>query len=664
MLKNSRDNRSPTGADKPGAAGAQASGARAASAQASPVGRARRVLERGESLIALGGLGTAVVLLAVMGASAWWTLTQQGRTQEAARTEQFKTVGAMLGKAAEGLLASGEVEGLAKMLAGAAQTYGLEKCAVRLPDGSAIAEARSGLGPTPVAELPETWNTGGSPAEAGGMEIAAQPGGGLKLTEKLWVPRRGPVTLEMIDQDPARILTQLQWRTHAGLGAIGAAGLIGVLLLYRRMRSRLRALGAIGEALSAVQAGESSPEALRISQDLGPAASAWNKLLAEREQLREKAIVERAAEELSTRRGADSEVASACDALWQGVMLIDDQMRVRYANGAAGVLLQAKREEMTQGGGRDVAKFVREAQVLDTIKSVVSGAVKQRTVVEVERNGEQGGGTIRVSVRPLRREDCGRALVVIEDVTQQKVADAARNSFVAQATHELRTPLTNMRLYIDSLIEESDEDPVKRATALNVISQEARRLERIVGDMLSVAEIEAGQLKLQEGDVRLGALFEELQADFQEQARQKEITLRLDLSPKLPVIRGDRDKIVMAIHNLVGNAVKYTPAGGEVIVRAFEAGGEVAVEVKDNGIGIKPEEQEKIFDKFYRARDKRIANITGTGLGLALAREVARLHGGDISLESQVDRGSTFTLHLPARAPASGAAGSGGRAAA
>ena len=166
-------------------------------------------------------------------------------------------------------------------------------------------------------------------------------------------------------------------------------------------------------------------------------------------------------------------------------------------------------------------------------------------------------------------------------------------------------------------------------------------------------------MKLQEGDVRLDALFDEVRTDFAEQSRQKEITLRFDLPPKLPVIRGDRDKIVLAIHNLVGNAVKYTPAGGEVVVRAFEAGGELAVDVKDNGIGIKPEEQEKIFDKFYRAKDKRINNITGTGLGLALAREVARLHGGDISVESQVDRGSTFTLHLPVRAPAEGASGGG-----
>jgi signal transduction histidine kinase len=618
------------------------------------------MLERGETMVASGGLGAAVVLLGAMGASAWWTIGAQHDAQARARREQFNTVGVMLGKAVEGMLASGDVDALRRVLSGAAKTYGLERCNIKLPTGTVVVDACAPGGDTTSGGLPPNWSTSQAPAETGEMTVSEQEGGGLKLTSPLWVARRGPVTLELADDDVAGAGQADQWRTQAGLGAIGAAGFLGLLLTYRRMRKRLGALGAIGEALSAVQAGESSAEALKISAELGPAASAWNKLLSEREKLKERAIAERAGEELSsTRRGRDSEVASACDALWQGVVLVDEQMRVRYANGAAGVFLQAKREDMLPGPGgngkpggpKELGAFLRDAQALEAIKGVVAGKSKQRVVVEIERNAEQGGGTLRFSVRPLRKEDHGRALVVIEDVTQQRVADVARNSFVAQATHELRTPLTNIRLYIDSLIEDGAEDPLKRSTALNVISQESRRLERIVGDMLSVAEIEAGQLKLQEGDVRLDALFQEAKADFAEQARKKEITLRFDLAPKLPVIRADRDKVVLAIHNLVGNAIKYTPAGGEVVVKAFEAGGELAVEVKDNGIGIKPEEQEKIFEKFYRAKDKRISGITGTGLGLALAREVARLHGGDISLDSQVDRGSTFTLHLPVRSP-------------
>jgi signal transduction histidine kinase len=118
------------------------------------------------------------------------------------------------------------------------------------------------------------------------------------------------------------------------------------------------------------------------------------------------------------------------------------------------------------------------------------------------------------------------------------------------------------------------------------------------------------------------------------------------------VIRGDRDKIVLAIHNLVGNAIKYTPNGGTVTVRVVEAKGGIRVEVADTGIGINPEEQALIFDRFYRAKDQRIASITGSGLGLTLAREVVRLHGGDISVRSKLNQGSTFTIELPARAEA------------
>jgi signal transduction histidine kinase len=168
--------------------------------------------------------------------------------------------------------------------------------------------------------------------------------------------------------------------------------------------------------------------------------------------------------------------------------------------------------------------------------------------------------------------------------------------------------------------------------------------------MLSLSEIEAGSLKLNRDDVRINTVFAELEHEFREQAQAKEIRLRFDLPPKMPVLMGDRDKIVMALHNLVGNAVKYTPAGGEVVVRVGEEKGQLTVDVTDNGIGVREEERELIFEKFYRAKDRRITNVTGTGLGLAIAREVVRMHGGDITVRSQLDKGSTFTMTLPAAA--------------
>jgi signal transduction histidine kinase len=169
----------------------------------------------------------------------------------------------------------------------------------------------------------------------------------------------------------------------------------------------------------------------------------------------------------------------------------------------------------------------------------------------------------------------------------------------------------------------------------------------MVEEMLSVAEMEAGSYQLRSDDVRLDALLAELQADYRAQTDAGRLRLHFELPPKLPVIQADREKLVLALHNLLGNAVKYTPPGGEVKVAVEADEGEVRVEIADTGIGIRPEDLDFIFDKFYRANDPRVAEARGSCLGLSLAREIARLHGGDILARSEFNRGSEFTLRMP-----------------
>lgn len=608
---------------------------------------ARRLFGSGESMVASAGLAAAAILLGAIAGSAWWALHTHEQTLRSARDSQVRTVGELLARNAETMLADRDAARTRRALESTLRDYGLTDARITLPGGAVVADAVPGQ---TEAELPaEPWQTAGQAAVLPGeIDTAVEADGSRTVRIGMLIPRLGPAVLEI--RDNAEPPMWAAWRLQAGIGGFGALGLVGLLFAYRRMRARLRAVGAIRDALAAVDAGQDAGSQLAVSAALGKEAAAWNRLLAERERLRERAAAERAAESLSNRRGRDGDLASACDAMWQGMLLVDEQMKVKYVNGAAAVFLRKKREELP---GQDAAGLFEDGKLAAAVRSVATGSVRSRTVIEVDRTAEKNGGVLRFSVRPVRKEDAATALVLIEDITQQRVADASRNAFVAQATHELRTPLTNIRLYVDGLLEEPDLEPAKRAQSINVISQEARRLERIVGDMLSVAEIEAGQLKLRRGDVRLDAMFTELKTDFQEQAEHKEIKLVFDLPPKLPVIGGDRDKIVLALHNLVGNAIKYTPAGGEVTVRVREEGANLIVDVADNGIGIKAEECELIFDKFYRAKDKRIAGITGSGLGLALAREVARLHGGDITVHSQVDKGSTFTLQLPAAPPPS-----------
>ncbi|MGE5610528.1 MAG: sensor histidine kinase, partial [Bacillota bacterium] len=277
----------------------------------------------------------------------------------------------------------------------------------------------------------------------------------------------------------------------------------------------------------------------------------------------------------------------------------------------------------------------------------LSGNARQRKTIEIERQETQGNSVFRVGVRPLRRDNGSTVLITIEDITQQCVAKSSRNDFIAQATHELRTPLSNIRLYVETALTEGEKDPLMRAKCLNVINDESRRLERMVGEMLSVAEIEAGSLKIHNDDVRLDKLFEELEADYAAQAKDKNITLQFNLPPKLPVIHADRDRLILAIHNLIGNALKYTPNGGQVTVGVRAEANQLLVDVSDTGIGIDEQEQQLVFDKFYRSKDPRVGKITGSGLGLALAREVVRLHGGDITLKSELNKGSTFTVAIP-----------------
>jgi len=574
-------------------------------------------LPRGETPFAFTGLAMAGVLVLAIGASAYWTGRTHRQYRRADRTCEVEGAAAVTGAAIAHTLADGDTAGARLFLMDAAREHRLSRAVLTLPDGTQLADADAG------PEAP----------------------GGIVVTRTLPMPDGKDATLEF---RAASMGSEGTWYAVAGVAGVGAVALGGVLLVYRRTRSRLMAMGLICEALRALNAGEKDPEALVVGESFGSEAHAWNALLRERQRLEQEARSDRARTALGEFRRDGADLASACDALWHGLMIIDAKMRVTYANGVSAAFLGVKREALV---GADACTLVKDEATVSAIGAVVGGTVRRRITVEARAAGENDA-VLRFSVRPVRRDDTAAAMVLIEDVTQQRIADEARNSFVAQATHELRTPLTNIRLYVEQAVDDDGKDPQVRARSLNVINQEARRLERIVGDMLSVSEIEAGSLKLRVGDVRLQPLFEELSQDFSPQATEKKIQLTFNLPPKLPVIQGDRDKIVLAIHNLIGNALKYTPEGGRVDVNVTEEQNRLVVGVADTGIGISGDEVERVFEKFYRAKDKRIVNITGSGLGLALAREVVRLHGGDITCDSQIDKGSTFTLTVPSLAQA------------
>ena len=595
---------------------------------------ARRLFAGGESGLAPVGLAVALVFLGTVAAATWQTSQAQRTLLQEAHAGKIQALGELLARTSEALLSADETSALRRVIGEAGVSYNLDACSLTLPNGQIVADADPSRINLP--KLPASW-----PGQAGPAKDTAADGA-ISLSYPLEVPRRGSATLEISAKlGPS---TRTGVTIQAGIGIITAAALGTLLLLYRYSRRRFRGISMIRQALLAKQEGEGGRAALEISPKFGPEAGAWNNLLSEREDLRKQVVLGQAHNSLRSQNDRGEDLSAACDAMPQGLVLVDESMQAKYANGAASVFLRVKRDEIIDS---NISEWISDEKVLEAAQRSASRPTHERTIVEVARDESEGGGVLRFIVRPVRREDTGAAMIIIEDITQQRVAEKARNAFLAQATHELRTPLTNIRLYVETALDEGREDHAMTAKCLNVINDESRRLERVVGDVLSVSEIEAGSFSVKRDDVRLDTLFEQLAADYEAQAADKKIDLTFDLPPKLPTLQADRDKVSLALHNLIGNALKYTPEGGKVTINVTVSSSQVTVDVTDTGIGMSEEDAQRIFEKFYRAKDRRVSEITGSGLGLALAREVIRLHGGDITVQSELDKGSTFTLVVP-----------------
>ena len=225
-------------------------------------------------------------------------------------------------------------------------------------------------------------------------------------------------------------------------------------------------------------------------------------------------------------------------------------------------------------------------------------------------------------------------------------SEQRERNFFMSVSHELRTPLTAIRGHVDALREGLAEDPELRAESLEIIAAEAGRLERLVGEVLDLAKLEGHRFALSREEVDMQRLCDRAYATFTEEARRREIDFRHEATAD-PVIVADGDRVLQIITNLLANAFRWTPDGGRIELDLHAENGKVGVSVADNGPGIQPDDQERIFRAFW-SRDG-----SGTGLGLAIARELAEAHGGRIELDSAPGRGSRFELVLPAE-PASG----------
>jgi signal transduction histidine kinase len=223
----------------------------------------------------------------------------------------------------------------------------------------------------------------------------------------------------------------------------------------------------------------------------------------------------------------------------------------------------------------------------------------------------------------------------------------SQRDFLANATHELKTPLTSIQGFAQAIMDGTVSAPEALHQAASIIYDEADRMHRIVMDLLSLARLEAGTAGLTRDPVDLAQLLDNAAGRFALQAQQAGITM-LENLVKSPICTGDADRLSQVFTNLLDNAIKFTPSGGVVTLSLDTLNGSAQVRVSDTGAGIAPEDQKRVFERFYQAdRSRRGGSGRGAGLGLAIARQIVLAHGGQISVESTLGKGSIFTVALP-----------------
>jgi signal transduction histidine kinase len=256
------------------------------------------------------------------------------------------------------------------------------------------------------------------------------------------------------------------------------------------------------------------------------------------------------------------------------------------------------------------------------------------------------GHTLHTSLVPA--EQVGW-VIVTHDVTPFKETDKLKNELLATTSHDLKNPLSTIMGYAD-LIAMTNRLNDQGQEYMRRVHGAVAHMRQLIDDLLDMARIESG-INLRYTDVNLRFLLESLILSFKPQLEEKSMTLELNIPPDLPPLSADEGRLSQILTNLIGNAIKYTPQDGHVWVRAETSEDTVQIVIQDDGLGISPEDQAQVFARFYRVRTAETEAIDGTGLGLAIVKSLVELHGGRVSLESHLGKGSTFHVSLPLNAP-------------
>jgi two-component system, OmpR family, phosphate regulon sensor histidine kinase PhoR len=422
--------------------------------------------------------------------------------------------------------------------------------------------------------------------------------------------------------------------------AFGSAFLIAVGLSIWLARSLTKPLSDMATAARQLAGGNYSVRIQTSSRDeVGLLAATLNHMT---DELRSKI------EELSEDR---AQLLAMLTSMVEGVMVLDYKGRILQVNPALERMFGVTRAETR---GRPSLEVFGHSELNALVSSVLATRTGQKDEIILTPSGRCLDVEASVAGGEQDNEAC--AVLVFHDITELRRLENIRKDFVANVSHELRTPLTSIKGYVEALLDGGKDDPETSVRFLEIILKQSDRLNLILEDLLQLSKIESGQLQFKKEPLHIGSVIERTIAMIKPLAEKKQHRLRSQVAADLPLISGDEERLVQVLANLLDNAIKYTPEGGQITVaarrispsRAEAPRTSIELTVTDTGIGIPEQDRPRVFERFYRVDKARSRELGGTGLGLAIVRHIVEGHGGQIWVEGNMPTGSRFVVRLPA----------------
>lgn len=429
---------------------------------------------------------------------------------------------------------------------------------------------------------------------------------------------------------------------------IALAVFLLVPLIYIVIKREMAPLAALGEQLKTLGAAQAqaAPEP-DAGQDVRGLAGKLNRYLdhtsARIRELEQDSIASMASGRLLEYGSNKMQAVLQC--LPDGLLVLDPAGEVTFATGKIEPLLGVPVAEVLS---QPVEAWCRDPELRAMLARFRGAGQDARSQMTIEFNplGVPGKRLWATAQALTGHAMAYGTLVVLRDATREHLARQAGNDFVAHVAHELKSPLNVIGMYGEMLADVGNDDPAVRVEAINVIQDEVERMTSLVNNLLNVSKLEMGSMRPERHRVKLDDLLRDAWQQARSRADAKNIRLDLQVARDLAAVSVDKDMFRIALNNLLNNAIKYNSAGGNVTLSAEEGDSDVVIAVRDSGIGMTPEDRERVTEKFFRVRETGEEQRGGHGLGLYLSNQIVELHHGRLTIESELGHGSVFSIHL------------------